>query len=273
MVRANMKLRSLLWRISRFLYKYARKEIFYSSEKNGEFWLIETLIKGFNRNEKYVFLDIGAFKGEWSLNVLKQLNLKKIKGKIYAFEPAFNTFSFLEKKLKNEKNIILCNKAFSDKSGNTNFFIFGELNGTNTLIKNKSASIHNVNTVTIDQFVKANNLKHIHFLKSDTEGHDFSVIKGAKNSIKNQLIDFWQFEYNHRWIDNRSYLKDVFTFFDGSNYLIGKVYLDEIEIFTEWNEELERYFEANYLVLNKKYLKKIKFNKVKFNKYSVLENE
>ena len=268
-----MKLRSSLWRIGRFLYKYARKENFHSAEKNGEFWLVETLIKGLNRNEKHIFLDIGAFKGEWSLNIIKQLSLEKIKGKIYAFEPAFNTFNFLEDKIKNEKNIILDNTAFSDKSGSTNFFIFGELNGTNTLIQNKSASIHKVNTVTIDQFIKINNLKHIHFIKSDTEGHDFSVIKGAKNSLKNHLIDFWQFEYNHRWIDNRSYLKDVFTFLEDSNYLIGKVHLDEIEIFAKWDEELERYFEANYLILNKKYLNKINFNKVKFNKYSVVENE
>jgi FkbM family methyltransferase len=268
-----VRLRSFLWRIGRFLYKYARKESLYSSEKNGEFWLIKTLVKNANKNGKLVFLDIGAFKGEWTQNVLKNLNLEKIKGKIYCFEPAFNTFKFLKDCVKNEKRIILSNSALSEKSGKKDFFIFGALNGTNTLIKNKSGSIHEVNTITVDKFLEVNKLTNIDFIKSDTEGHDFSVIKGAKKSFQNQLIDFWQFEYNHRWIDNRSYLKDVFTFFEGSNYLIGKVCVDRIEIFIDWHEELERYYEANYLILNKKYLNKIMFNKVKFNKFSVVENE
>lgn len=269
----KINLRSLLWRIGRYIYKYARKENFYSPKNNGEYALVKNLIRGLGNKNRAVFLDIGAFKGDWSLTVSEYLKVEKKQGKIFTFEPATNTFNFLKKKITNNNNIILSNKAFSDISGRKNFFIFGELNGTNSLIKNKTASINKVNTVTVDEFIEINNLKNIYLIKSDTEGHDFSVIKGAKKAFKKKIIHFWQFEYNHRWIDNRSYLKDVFLFFKDSNYLIGKVTKDQIEVYTIWNEELERYFEANYLIINKDNLNKIKYKMVVFNKYSVIENE
>ena len=142
-----MKLRSLLWRIGRFIYKYARKENFHSAEKNGEFRLIRSIIKLIDTKEKPIFIDVGAFKGEWSLYVLKQLDNQQKKGKVYAFEPAYNTFNYLKEKLKNKKNILLRKTAFSERCGLKEFFIFGELNGTNSLIQNKNASIHKVNTI------------------------------------------------------------------------------------------------------------------------------
>lgn len=266
-------IRSLMWRLGRYIYKYARKENFYSAKKNGEFKLVADLMRVLEKNKEPIFLDIGSFKGEWAINVFNQLKHEKIEGKIFAFEPAFNTIIYLKKKIKNKKNIILENKAFSDKTGVKEFYIFGELNGTNSLIKNKSTSINKVSTITVDEFIKTKNLKKIFFIKSDTEGHDFSVIKGAKSALEKELIDFWQFEYNHRWIDNRSYLKDVFNFLENSNYIVGKVTVNQIEVFTNWSQELEKFFEANYLIINKKELHKINHKRVVFNKYSVLENE
>ena len=147
------------------------------------------------------------------------------------------------------------------------------MNGTNSLIMNKNASVDKVNTVTIDQYVNENKIKNIHFIKSDTEGHDFSVIQGAKESFNKEIIDYWQFEYNHRWIGERHYLKDVFMFLEASNYVIGKIFHGEIEVFKEWNIELEKYFEANFVIINKKFLSKLIINKVKFNQKNVIENE
>ena len=88
------------------------------------------------------------------------------------------------------------------------------MTGTSSLILNKNTSIIKVNTLTVNKFVGRNNIKNILFVKSDTEGYDFSVIKGAKKSFNNKIIDFWQFEYNNRWIDTRHYLEDVFNFFE-----------------------------------------------------------
>jgi hypothetical protein len=40
---------------------------------------------------------------------------------------------------------------------------------------------------TIDQFCAANQLPPLHFLKSDTDGHDYSVVAGARDALRNAV--------------------------------------------------------------------------------------
>tara|TARA_B110000503_G_scaffold23182_1_gene36106 strand:- start:20189 stop:21019 length:831 start_codon:yes stop_codon:yes gene_type:complete len=267
------KLFSILWRLGRFLYKTGRKESLFNQLNNKEFWVIDAVIKTLTTKEKKILFDVGCFKGKWSLHAWEKLKQKKINAKIFAFEPTSSTYDFLKIKFKNYKNILLNKVALSNTSGVKDFFIFGKMTGINTLVSNKNTSVIKVNTLTLDEFVEKNNIKNILFVKSDAEGYDFSIIKGATKSFNNKIIDFWQFEYNHRWIDNRHYLKDVFIFFEGSNYKIGKICRSKLEIYSYWHMELERFFEADFIIIKNDLLKKIPHNKVIFNKYNVTENE
>ena len=269
----KIKLRGLIWRLSRKVYMLVRKENFNGAILNGEFWLIRHVTNNLDGEKKALFIDIGAFKGEWSIYASNFLNKKKIIAQILAFEASKTTFKNLKKNIKNYKNINLFNLAFSNTKELKNFYIFGNMNGTNSLIPNKSASIEKVNTINIDNFIIQNKIKHIDFIKSDTEGHDFKIIMGAKNAFDKELIDFWQFEYNHRWIDDRSFLKDVFFFFEGTNYKIGKLCKDRIEILNNWDIELERFFEANFVILNKRLLNNSFCINVNFNKFNVINHE
>ena len=61
----------------------------------------------------------------------------------------------------------------------------------------------------------------------------------------------FQFEYNHRWINAKCFLKDVFDFIDDKNYFLGKITRNTIEIYQNWHPEMERFFEANYILINK----------------------
>ena len=46
-------------------------------------------------------------------------------------------------------------------------------------------------------------------------------------------IDVFQFEYNHRWVYGRSFLKDVFDLAAGLEYQVGKVRVRTVELFDE----------------------------------------
>ena len=127
------------------------------------------------------------------------------------------------------------------------------MNGTNSFSKNKSKNI-SIKTNTIDNFIKKNKLRKIHFIKCDAEGFDFDIIKGAENSFNKGIIDFFQFEYNHRWIENRTFIKDVFQLIENKNYKIGKLCSNKILIFDKWHNELERFFECNYIIINQSFL-------------------
>lgn len=115
-----------------------------------------------------------------------------------------------------------------------------------------------------------NHINRALFVKSDTEGNDFNVLLGGSRSLTNGLIDVWQFEYNHRWISARLFLKDVFDFIEDKPYLIGKLYGNGIELHEEWQPELEVFFEQNFVLARKGSTVEKICSKVSFNNSNIL---
>ena len=77
------------------------------------------------------------------------------------------------------------------------------------------------------------------------------VLKGAESLFAKRKVDVWQFEYNHRWIWARHYLRDVFAFADSYNYQVGRLTPSAIELFEAWHPELEQFIEGNYVLLER----------------------
>lgn len=243
--------RSFFWRLGRRLYCWARREVFSGFEASGEYWLLQNALADVDRSEDAILIDIGAHMGIWSENAMLLLERYHIAGHVYAFEPASATFAHLSEKIKRSDLISLNNVALSDRSGQQEFFVVGELAGTNSLLKNDGAIIEDVHTLRLDDFLGMTRIDHVVFVKSDAEGHDLSVLLGAVETLRKGRIDIWQFEYNHRWIGGRSFLKDVFDFVADKPYLVGKLYGNGIEIYDKWHPELERFFESNYVLILK----------------------
>ena len=66
------------------------------------------------------------------------------------------------------------------------------------------------------------NIKKIDLLKIDTEGHEFNVLKGAKNFLKNTHLVLFEFHYDDSIIKKYSY-NDVNNFLQKKNFkLISK---------------------------------------------------
>ena len=243
---------SLIWRLGRRLYSLSRNDMPLSPFKNGEYWLQSELINFIPKDYNYVIFDIGANIGEWTDSLLKYTYKNDKKGSIHLFEPAFDTYSFLQNKFENcPIKLNINNLAVSDQIGTKNFYISGKLSAVNTMHPTESCSIQVVKVVTIDEYISNNNITHIDFIKSDTEGFDCKAIFGAEKALKAGIIDIWQFEYNHRWIDSKNYLKDVFKFVEDKGYMVGKLCEKNIQIYSEWSPELERFFEANYVIIKK----------------------
>ena len=173
-----------------------------------------------------IIFDIGAHKGEFSKSVL---NIKKTK-KIYAFEPQKEIFNEYSKILNKNRKIKYINFALSDVCGkrriqinkktSTSTFSKININSNWFKIKNlllgsysRSSFLKNeyVKISTGDKFIKLFKLKYIDLLKIDTEGHEYSVLKGfkknfRKNSIKSILIEIHNNamykKYNIKTIEN-----------------------------------------------------------------------
>ena len=101
--------------------------------------------------------------------------------------------------------------------------------------------------ITLDSYVEHAKLDKITLLKIDTEGHDLAVLRGAQKLIASHRIAAAQFEYNHRWIDARSYLRDSFELFQPHGYCVGKLTPYGLEFYPMWEAELETFVEGNYV--------------------------
>lgn len=240
--------RALLWRLGRKVYQYARREGANDPAQNGEYWLLDAAVK---RSEQapLTLLDVGSHLGDWSAQALRCLSRHHRAGELHAFEPTPTAHRHLQVRFSGQPNIQLLPLALSDQIGTLPFYVVGELNGTNSLVDMHIGAPSSVPVTTVDSYLKEHGVDHVALLKSDVEGHDLAVLRGGARALADGRIDLWQFEYNARWIYARAFLRDVFELVRGAPYLVGKLYGNGVELFDAWHPELERYFEANFVLI------------------------
>ena len=228
-------IRRATWRMSRRFYCAARGEPRKNSiETNGEAYVQARVAAGVPADEALVVCDIGANEGQWTTSMLKAVpktDRSRAGTVLHAFEPVGTTRERLAANIRNMEALGACVRiqayAASDVSGTALIAIHGESGGTNSLHpgigQQLAAEKVQVETITLDEFVQAKALPHLHLVKCDTEGHDMHVIRGAKGLLGRGMIDVLQFEYNHRWILSRHYLKDVFDLAADLPYSIARI--------------------------------------------------
>ena len=179
------------------------------------------------------FFDVGGHKGE-SINLF--LSNMKVK-KIISFEASPLNFRFLEKsrehysKKFNKTEIMIENIALGSENKEIDFKQFDEsssstLNDINEessyfkrkfnlldfFSKKKKYQILKIKIETLDNYMNLNNINKISFLKIDTEGYEYEILKGLKKKI--QFVDTIMFEHHYDNMIIKNY-----TFRDINNYL------------------------------------------------------
>jgi len=247
----------------------ARNDLTLNPAHNGEYWIQDKILATFSKDYNYLMFDIGANIGEWSTSIVNKSKNKN--GALHLFEPASDSYEFLVNLYKNKSTVKVNNIAISNKTGESTLYIVDSMSATNSLYKSDFKLEQKVQTITFDNYVNSEKITHIDFVKSDTEGNDFNILLGAEEAMKKGIIDIWQFEYNVKWIYARHFLKDVFCFIEDKDYVLAKISKNGVEIFDEWHPELERFFEANYLLIkkNNKFIQNLSKH-VMFDHYNVL---
>lgn len=238
----------------------ARNDVPNRIGENGEEWVQSCVMNACREKvNQIVVLDIGANVGDWIHSLLGVAERFECVSRldVRGFEPVQSTYERLCAMLKSDSRATSVKAeclAMSSSQGNARIYVVGDGAGTNSLHQDLTAVYTQsqvVVTDTIDRYCRENNVGMVHLLKSDTEGHDMEVLRGAQEMLRQGRIRVFQFEYNHRWIYSRNYLKDVFDFIGGLPYVIGKVTPGRIEFYADWHPELERFFEGNYLLVHR----------------------
>lgn len=228
----------------------------YENDKvSGEVYVIEYIKKIFPKNKKFVFIDIGA--GD-SSNQTQIFHKHFTKLSAYLYEPMPNTFLRLSKKFSKYRSIKTFNFAIGNKNGNIKIFDYdGKQTEHATLHKSvldqtkSKISSRNIKIITLKKVINDHNLKHINFLKIDTEGNEHSILYEFKDHF--EMISVIQFEFNSMNIFSKVQFKNFIDLLS-PQFKIFRMYQNGLLEITEYNPIYQEIYEfQNYLAVNKKF--------------------
>ncbi len=159
----------------------------YTFQNDGTMWennSIYNFFKSISSNDNLNIIDIGAQTGLYTLYAKYLSNCK-----FYSFEPFKTSYDILNENLllNDIKNVYTYNIALSDKIGKSNFNVCLDHNGLHTMGENikrfTNKNTIEVDTTTIDEMFFNNNIP-VHYIKIDTEGYEYYILKGGINTIK-----------------------------------------------------------------------------------------
>jgi FkbM family methyltransferase len=188
-------------------------------EESGEAYIINTVIAkyfDYRNGRRPVIFDIGANVGNYTCQLAHiHPNID-----IFSFEPNPSTYTKLSANIAAFKNAQGFNLGLGSEKGFLNMYtyaddlesehasvyrdVLSELHSSNALVEKQ------VVIETIYDFCKGNRIEKIDFLKIDTEGFEYEVLKGAKDMLVNNRIPLIQFEFNEMNVVSRVFLKDFY---------------------------------------------------------------
>lgn len=192
------------------------KAIGYKISKNSKILLLDedplAAIKDKLEENNIVFFDIGANLGQ----TIKKMRNHYSNAKIYAFEPSKMCFNTLKENF-HDANVRVHNLAMGSSCSQLEFNEYS-WSALNSLLKRaygsaKILETYLVDVITIDEFCNKNDIFFINLLKTDTEGYELNVLKGASSMMEQNRIQFVYVEifFNENYIEQSSF-GDIYNF-------------------------------------------------------------
>jgi FkbM family methyltransferase len=238
-----------------FLARKVLKVFDYVSQRKITNFLKLILKKNLN-----TVLDVGAHHGETILNLINNFNIKKI----YAFEASNINFLVLKKQLEkivSKTEIVLINHGVGEKEGFKNIkqteesssSTYSDIDENSSYFMKKKFFLYNkkkyfkneeTKLITLNNFFDQNKLQDVDYLKIDTEGYEFFVLKGLDKYIKNVKVIHFEHHYDNMLIKK-------YKFSDIHNLLINNNFYNSFKIKMFFRKSFE------YVYLNNFFFRKI----------------
>jgi len=257
--------RRQLWRLGRLIYRQARRDGNNSPEINGEYALHRKFSQWAGRQNRPVkVVDVGANIGYWSSHLLDACQGSGVTElKLWVFEPSDEIREQLVRRMQSvpaNYEVSIHSQAVAEASGQAAFDATPGITGIKHLLTDETLASGETPSVDVDvttlvEVFEKESIDVVDFVKSDVEGFDLSVLRGAVPLLEEGRIGLFQFEYNHCWISTRTFLRDVFELAESLPYRVCKVVPEGIDSYDCWHQELETYFETNYLLVREDLLK------------------
>ncbi len=175
-----------------------------------------------------VLFDVGANQGQ----TITKFKSHFPKATIHSFEPSRSCFDLLKKNHSKTNNTTLINKAIGKENGVLEFNEY-EWSSLNSLLKrsftkSKILTTYAVDIITIDDYCVANQVDKIHLLKTDTEGYELNVLKGANQMLSSNRVKFIYSEifFYENYIGQSSF-GDIYNFLTTKGFDLIRFYTFE----------------------------------------------
>jgi FkbM family methyltransferase len=220
-------------------------------EDSGEASVVNKFIR--DNGQNLTVFDVGANKGQFLNMVVSRLGPHL--GNIHSFEPASSTYEALKINAPKKDGVFLNNFGLSRETGTAQLFYDRENSGLASLTKRdlsfRKIYFEKQETVflsSIDDYCHKHEIKKIHWLKIDVEGHELDVLSGAKKMFSIGAVDLVTFEFGGCNIDTRTYFRDFFNFFEEKGMIVYRItpsgYFKPI---TRYRETEEQFTTVNYV--------------------------
>jgi FkbM family methyltransferase len=173
---------------------FSRLSVSTDSTANGENRLAEH-VAPHARN----FVDVGGNQGHWTAHFLRYVQGRP-SGLIY--EPNQACAMALQRRFASTEAVEVVHAAVADYLGEAEFYESSDddqLSSLSAISAGPFAAPRRVPVVTLDDELKRRRWDRISFLKIDTEGHDYFVLRGARRLLSEGRVDLLQFECNNTW--------------------------------------------------------------------------
>ena len=163
------------------------------------------LLKNFiDVNEDFTLLDVGANEGQSVVKFKKYFP----NAAIYSFEPVTKTYDILKAAVAGYSNCYTFKLGIgaSDEVKSIKLYDYSQLNTFIPFENNKGTvadRYEDVHITTLDKIISDNNIKKVKLLKSDTEGFEIEVMKGAEGALTNQVFEYIYLEAGFSAKDRR----------------------------------------------------------------------
>lgn len=256
----SMIMKSLDLNPLRFAYGQMGILKYANSEVSGESFVIKKILPSLlsqSTSTTLTMFDVGANVGQYSL----QLNRAFPEACIFSFEPNPHAFKQLKSMCDNISKIRPFEMGFDAVKNKTKINVYSDdlASSHGTLYEKVLTDIHERdNTVSfdvslerVDEFARKKGITHINFLKIDTEGNEYRVLKSAEDLIHKDSIDVIQFEFNEMNIISRVFLKDFYDLL-GDRYKLFRLNSNNLIPLRKYNSSMEIFKFQNILAVHNK---------------------
>lgn len=257
----RIRTRSPLWRrvariLGRQLFRVAENNDDPRMERNGEEWLLRTLLaehRAARPGETFVLVDGGANRGDYSRSALRIARAAGVALDVHAFEPSPACGAVLRREFAGEPAFRLVARAVGDRTGEAVLHDGGTGSSLASLVpraehSQESGAAIRVPVARLDDYLTTEAIPRVHLLKLDVEGHELSALQGLGACLAPERVEVIQFEYGGAALDAGVTLRDLYRLLEARGYQVAKLFPSAVEgrSYRAW---MEHYAYANFVAL------------------------